>query len=127
MYPVSECKVSKGGCGAPILWAVTVNDKAIPLDYEPNHSGNQVITGQGTYHGDAVPLVRTLTKAERAPSLLDDQFPVRYMPHHATCPRWAREKETDGSDQDPSGGPAGEVGSVEPSAFPRLPPRRPEL
>jgi hypothetical protein len=69
---VSTCK----SCGATIRWAVTTNDRSMPLDPEPVPDGNLEIIG--TRQG--LPLVRV------AEAQLFDDGP-RYLSHFATCPQ----------------------------------------
>lgn len=60
-------------CGAPIRWVRTTRGKSMPLDAEPDPTGNVTIEG-----GVAV---------------VHGQPPITgpvYMPHHATCPNWKR-------------------------------------
>jgi hypothetical protein len=40
---------SKPRCRAPIFWALTVNGKAIPIDYEPVANGNLIICASGPH------------------------------------------------------------------------------
>jgi hypothetical protein len=65
---VAHCK----SCGAVIRWAVTENDKRIPLDAEPTSGGNLVLV-------DGV---------ARAPRIGEDDVPfLQYVSHFATCPQ----------------------------------------
>lgn len=57
-------------CGAPILWARTVQGKAIPLDAQRSERGNIELRG-GTAH-----YVTPDINAE-----------LRYISHFATCPQ----------------------------------------
>jgi hypothetical protein len=65
-------------CRKPVLWALTVNNKRIPLDPRPDPDGNQAAYRDGT-------------GGYRTRQLKDDQEPSgyerRYMPHFATCTR----------------------------------------
>lgn len=68
-------------CGAAIEWARTANDRAMPLDAEPNADGNVVIR-DGVAH--------VLGPMELLVLGADE---VLRMPHHATCPNaddWKR-------------------------------------
>lgn len=60
-------------CGAPIVWATTVNGKAIPLDPEPTTFGNLVVV-------DGI---------ARPPRIGDDVPFLQYVSHFATCPNAA--------------------------------------
>jgi hypothetical protein len=70
-------------CAAPIVWAITVAGKLIPLDVEPSAGGNLRKTGKNrtTKHGSA-------PEVEVAPqmSLWDGGDGARYVTHFATCP-----------------------------------------
>ena len=63
-------------CHQPVKWALTVNNKWIPLDPGPNPDGNQAV------HFDHTSTLRTR-------QLGKDQKPYAYerlhMPHVATC------------------------------------------
>ena len=79
-------------CSAPILWAVTIAGRIMPLDAEPNPDGNVVPTGKRgrTRAGSAI---EVRVEAARQQTLDVDDPIVRYMPHHATCPdadKWRR-------------------------------------
>lgn len=64
-------------CGAPILWAQTVNDRRIPIDADPVDDGNLVLTYPSP--GTALALV-----VDPAQTTLGD--PPRYISHYVTCP-----------------------------------------
>lgn len=70
-------------CHAPILWALTVNDKPQPLDAEPNDAGNLrlldefIATDRGVVQRVVVVKPGTMEFGDSG---------ARYMPHHATCP-----------------------------------------
>lgn len=71
-------------CDAPIRWARTAaNDRAIPLDLEPNEAGNVLLDSDGRAHVLGSDRTLPLWLAHLADS-------PRYMPHHATCPKWAK-------------------------------------
>lgn len=55
-------------CGAPIIWARTVNGKAMPLDAEPTDAGNVSLVNGVAYVGEQLAL------------------PPCYTSHFATCP-----------------------------------------
>lgn len=65
------------GCGATVLWAVTVGKKKIPLDPDPNPGGNVVVSYLKSGEVRARVLTKTLPAAPGEPL---------FMPHHATCP-----------------------------------------
>lgn len=70
---MSACR----SCGAPIRWVRTSTDRAMPLDAEPDDTGNVVIIdGHAETHA--------------SPGHAQDARPnhPRYMPHFATCPNW---------------------------------------
>lgn len=72
-------------CGAPIVWAKTVNNKSIPVDAEPcEYGGNMVLR-------DGVAVV--LKKDE--PSLPDEK---RYRSHFATCGQAAHHRKPASTD-----------------------------
>lgn len=71
----NECSA----CGAPIRWEKTENGKAMPLNQEPDPTGNVVLVP----HPTAGILAHVLKKDEA------DRPGTRYMPHHATCERAA--------------------------------------
>lgn len=74
----STCRV----CPASIIWAVTENGKAMPIDAEPKTDGNVRLTERP---GKA-PLAEVLGPLER--ELAGAVF--LHWPHHATCPGWAK-------------------------------------
>ncbi len=73
-----------GACGRLVRWATTARrGKAIPLDPEPSLAGNAYFDASGLVH-----------ILGRQTDLFGDAPPVRYVPHHATCPSWrGREKD----------------------------------
>ena len=64
------------GCGAPILWAVTLNAKRMPLNPDPDELGNVA-----AYLDDQ----RTLRCRVLGPTQQPAPHEKRYMPHWATC------------------------------------------
>jgi hypothetical protein len=71
---MSECR----SCHALITWAVTVDGKRMPLDYNATDDGTLVVvrhTDTGT------PVVRVVSPVDGVPS-----HPSRYRSHFATCP-----------------------------------------
>lgn len=71
------------GCGAAILWAVTLDERAIPLDAEPNDAGNIAMTGRQSRTRRGMPGPECEVAG---PVGLFPDGRKRYMPHHATCP-----------------------------------------
>jgi len=76
-YTPSSCR----SCGAPIIWAITVNGKPQPFDAMPHEDGNALleernITRDGHVHVEL--------HARSSDPLFDAGKPI-YMPHHATC------------------------------------------
>lgn len=78
-HQISKCR----SCGAAIIWAVTRNEKSIPLDAEPSPEGNVVLDD-----------LRNATVLGPLDLLLHDRdAQPLYMPHHASCPdgeEWKR-------------------------------------
>ena len=77
-------------CGAPIIWARTLNGKAMPLDAEPSSAGNITLHDTGD---PQAPQARVLAGA--------DLFDARsaettlYLSHYASCPdseKWRRRR-----------------------------------
>lgn len=79
---MSRCKT----CQAEIVWAVTANGKAMPVDAAPAENGNVRLVERGP--GQA-PSAEVLGPLER--ELADDRDELRW-PHHATCPNWSGAK-----------------------------------
>jgi len=71
----TEC----GTCRAPIIWAVTVHGRRMPVDADPAADGNITLD----LRGGPMPLARVLTTAQR--------FGRRdlHKCHFATCPHAA--------------------------------------
>ncbi len=67
-----------------MLWAVTTNGAAMPLDAEPHRDGNVEMTGYAATGpgGRTGPEVRVVARQD---SLFDDDIHTRWMPHAATC------------------------------------------
>lgn len=76
---MSVCRV----CPAAIIWAVTANGKAMPVDAEPADGGNVKLTP--TSPGQA-PRADVLGPMEVA---LEPDGSLHW-PHHATCPNWSK-------------------------------------
>jgi hypothetical protein len=64
-------------CGAPIIWALTRNDKRMPIDVGPVEGGNVEIVARDTRRD--VPYV----VVHAQPPMGVDKL---YMSHFATCP-----------------------------------------
>ena len=78
-------------CGASIIFVPTLASggvKRIPLDAEPNEEGNVELVHEG---GETRAKVLG-PKAQAQENLL---AVARWMPHHATCPRWAKKGDDD--------------------------------
>ncbi len=67
-------------CGAVIRWAITVNDKRIPLDPEPRDDGNLAFRDDDKVY--VIP---------GGPGVLGLEVP-RYVSHFATCPSAAQHR-----------------------------------
>lgn len=70
----SKCR----SCKAAIIWAVTENDKPMPIDFEPVPDGNVVLEEVA---GQDAPLAHVLGSG--ALDLYSGA--LRRMPHFATC------------------------------------------
>lgn len=69
-------------CHAPIRWCRTTNGRMMPLDQEPDPTGNVICEYQdGTLVG------KVLTRGDPRPA------GVAFMPHFATCPARAKRKQ----------------------------------
>lgn len=66
-------------CGARIIFAITTNATAMPIDVEPNPDGNVTLVA-----GPISPHATVHPKGGQVD--LFGQADTRYMPHHATCP-----------------------------------------
>lgn len=78
-YPTTKC----GRCDAPIVWARTVNGKAMPVDVQPRADGNVELERTGN-----TVTARVLTKDElSSASLFGAQ---RYVAHFVTCPGFTK-------------------------------------
>lgn len=80
-YRIDHCR----SCDADIIWAVTINDRPIPVDANPAPGGNLRLEPRGA------------TMAPRAVKLSPKlAFGVKLrMPHHASCPQgreWKRKR-----------------------------------
>jgi hypothetical protein len=62
-----------GSCGAKIIWAVTVNDKRMPVDAEPNEKGNIELIDRG--------FIAAIVHSQ--PPLAAETL---YTSHFVTCP-----------------------------------------
>jgi hypothetical protein len=74
------------GCGARMLWCVTINGNPQPFDVEPVDGGEFVLLSR--HHvGDGSPLALAVTHLDDdARGQLPNAVVARHMPHHATCP-----------------------------------------
>lgn len=73
-FPTDTCDY----CPATIIWAVTRNGTAMPVDAQPSAGANVQLVSQA---GNGPPLARVLNTAEQF-----GKTNLR-MPHHATCPK----------------------------------------
>lgn len=78
MWNTSNCR----GCTAPMVWALTVNDSKIPLDPDPVEEGQFYLVEQD----DGSPLA-VHVRNRKADDYEGQHDGLRYMPHHATCPK----------------------------------------
>lgn len=86
------------GCGATMVWAVTVNGKNQPFDPEPAEKGNRALISRG--RGEP-PLAVALTDLGDGLRLAAERHGIAlYTPHHATCPE--RQRFTKGAADEPS-------------------------
>ncbi len=69
-------------CEAPILWAVTVKGRRIPLDAQPAHDGNIRLEDQGRFQP---PIAIIVT------GRIENQ--TLYKSHFATCPNAANHRK----------------------------------
>lgn len=70
---------SCSSCEAEITWALTKNDKRIPLDAAPVADGNLIIDHERATERGMTPVVHYLRKGEETTK-------DRYVSHFATCP-----------------------------------------
>jgi hypothetical protein len=73
-FPTEPC----GSCEAPVIWALTINGRRMPVDPEVTKSGNVVLTDRTHLHRP--PLATVLAAAKR--------FGRRDLrqSHFVTCP-----------------------------------------
>lgn len=76
------------GCGAQMIWAVTITGTNQPFDPEPDpEKGNRILVKRG----EDAPLALALSNlTEPAREAAERNGVALYTPHHATCP--AREQ-----------------------------------
>jgi hypothetical protein len=75
--PVVHGETKCRSCGAPIIWALTENDRRMPVDAEPDPAGNLMLVRRGT---------ATYAKVVQPAK-------GNHRPHFATCPQaseWRR-------------------------------------
>lgn len=73
-------------CGAPILWVKTSKGSRMPLDAEPNSSGNWVIHDPSAPNPDAVRLPNDAAAVYKG---------EKYQSHFETCPeadQWSQRR-----------------------------------
>ena len=73
---ITRSRSLRGGCGRPMLWAVTAKGKRMPLDPDPDPYGNVLIR----------PAVGGAIAEVMDASALMTRRGERYTPHIATCP-----------------------------------------
>lgn len=81
-FEVQACR----SCGSPVVWAITVTGRPMPVDAEPSPAGTVELTATG--HGVRASVTTVADSAE----------PMRRTSHFATCPQadaW-RHRKTDG-------------------------------
>lgn len=69
------------GCGAPVVWALTLHGSRQPFDREPNPDGNRALLTRGDGPPLAVP--REAVAGDRITDARLRLF--LWMPHYATC------------------------------------------
>lgn len=76
-FRVDQCQ----SCGAPVIWAVTVRARTMPVDAQPAKGGNVQLEDRGD---GATPLARILSVSK--------QFGVKdlRMSHFVSCPQAAQ-------------------------------------
>jgi hypothetical protein len=75
-WPLARCR----SCKAAVVWAITANEKPMPIDVLTAPDGNIVADGVGRGRFGECPKVRYVKKGE-------DPGPVpRFTSHFATCP-----------------------------------------
>lgn len=68
-------------CGAEIIWAITINKRAMPLDATPSPKGNLRFAPEHALPEDRAPVVVHSLDA-----------PERYTSHFATCAQAAQHR-----------------------------------
>lgn len=64
-------------CGAAIFWAITPNDKRMPIDAQPAQFGGNIVALDLAAD---VPMIRVLKKGEQTPGQTQ-----RWKSHFTTC------------------------------------------
>lgn len=67
------------GCGAPMVWALTLRGRLHPVDAEPRRDGNLVIFG---WSSRGTPQIRVVDADDEPASLSD----YRWVSHMLSCP-----------------------------------------
>lgn len=90
---MSTCRA----CGAGIRWARTTAGKAIPLDAEPTDAGNVILeygavddAAGSAAGGTGSPTAHVIGSKGLPLELSHLADEPRWMPHHATCPKWGK-------------------------------------
>jgi hypothetical protein len=71
-------------CRADIIWAVSANGKAMPIDADPAPGGNVRLTVTTPNMAPSATVLGPLDIV-----MADDVDELRW-PHHATCPNWTK-------------------------------------
>lgn len=79
---LSRCRWPDGGCGRPILWAVTAHGRRQALDPEPVDDGPVAAYRTG-------PRTWSARSLQAACAMAAAPFEHRFNPHAMTCPRQA--------------------------------------
>lgn len=74
------------GCGAPMIWTITIHGKKQPVNTEPSRDGNLVLLKRGAGDGDAPLSLSVAQLSDEAREVLHERGVACYLPHHATCP-----------------------------------------
>lgn len=75
---MSACR----SCGAPVVWAVTVDGRRMPVDRDPVDGGNVLLAPSVEPGGSPT---ATVVGKRVQETLFGDNGP-RYVSHFATCP-----------------------------------------
>jgi hypothetical protein len=76
---VANCR----SCGAPLTWAITENDKKIPVDSDPSPDGNITLTREDGLDDRGKPILRARVFPHSGAT---PEGAVLFKSHFATCP-----------------------------------------